>query len=104
MLMERNFFMDNVLDQYLLTKRLELVQTGSVVLRLKIIPNASKTEWTELLVGEKETMLKLKVAAVPEKGKANKVIEKFVAKFFGARAEIIRGQTRGSKLVKISIN
>ena len=77
-----------------------LAQEGIVYLSLKAIPNAQKTIISEVLVGE-ETVLKLRVAAVPEKGKANKEIEEFIGKEFNAVAEIVGGQTSQLKLVKI---
>lgn len=92
----------NDLVRFLENKKLVLAAHKKISLRLKIIPNAGKTEWKELLVCEDVVTVKLRVAAVPVKGKANKVIEKFVGDFFGARAEIVRGHTSGLKLVKVS--
>ena len=70
-----------------------LAQEGIAYLSLKIIPNAQKTVISEVLMGSEDIILKLRVAAVPEKGKANKEIEKFLSKEFNAIAEIVRGKT-----------
>jgi uncharacterized protein YggU (UPF0235/DUF167 family) len=57
-----------------LAEQRDLLQSESAIfLRLKIIPNTNKTEWKELLVQDDQITVKLRVAAVPEKGKANKI-------------------------------
>ena len=76
-----------------------LGREGVVYLRLKVIPNAQRTELMELMA-DGETV-KMRVAAVPEKGKANKEIEKFLGKFFGAQCQVMGGRTSSQKLVKI---
>lgn len=50
-------------------------------------------------------MLKIKIAAVPEKGKANKALIKFLAKKLGTKPQqidIISGQTNPVKKIRIS--
>ncbi|MFH1849804.1 MAG: DUF167 domain-containing protein [archaeon] len=42
---------------------------------------------------------RVSVKAVPEKGKANKEIMKFLSKHFGKRAEIVRGLRSKEKVV-----
>ena len=49
--------------------------------RVKVVPASSKT----ILVGVLDGMLKLRVTAVPEKGKANKSIVDFLAKKLGVK-------------------
>lgn len=48
-----------------------------VILRVKVIPKASKTE----IVGWEGEELKIRVKAVPEKGKANQALINFLAKY-----------------------
>ena len=70
-------------------------------MRLKVLPGASKTKIREIM--EDET-IKIDVAAVPEKGKANKELIKYLAKEFGVNKEnikILSGISRRIKLIKI---
>ncbi len=78
-----------------------LAKEGVLYLSLKIIPNAQTTKVVEVLNGE-EQVLKIRVAAIPEKGKANKEIQKFLKKEFSAKkVEIVAGAGSAQKLVKI---
>ena len=67
---------------------------GGVVFTAKIVPGSSgPTRLCGLLNG----MVKLKVSAAPEKGKANKCLLKFLAKQLNVKhnaVSIISGQTR----------
>jgi uncharacterized protein len=74
---------------------------GGVVFAAKIVPGSSRTCICGLLNG----MLKVKVAAPPEKGKANECLIAFLAKQIGVKKKcvsIISGQTNPVKHVKIS--
>lgn len=65
-------------------------------LTVKIVPGSSRTE----IVGLYDDMLKIKVAAPPEKGKANKMLLDFLAKQIGIRKNAIQitsGQTSAVK-------
>ncbi len=69
-------------------------------LKVKITPNAKKNE----IVGWFGDQLKIKIAAVPEKGKANKELINFLSSeldlpksFF----EVVQGHTSSSKLLEI---
>lgn len=66
---------------------------------IKIIPNAAKTEMLDL--NTTEDFWKMRVKAIPEKGKANAEIEKFFRKNFGVTTKIISGKTDRKKLIKI---
>jgi uncharacterized protein (TIGR00251 family) len=51
-----------------------------------------------------EDVLKIRVAAIPEKGKANKEIIRFLKKEFSAKkVEIVLGVVSVQKLVKIQL-
>ena len=89
-------------DNFILKSREILEKKGILHLSLKIIPNAQKTMFSEVLDGETK-VLKIRVSAMPEKGKANKKIEKFLKKeFLAQKVEIISGETSKFKMAKIS--
>jgi len=67
----------------------------------KIVPGSSKTA----VVGVLDGMIKVKVAAPPEKGKANQGLIAFLAKKLGVRKNAVRivtGQTNPVKHVQIT--
>ncbi len=71
-----------------------------VVLVAKIVPGSSKTA----LAGVLDHMVKIKVAAPPEKGKANECLVAFLARRLGVRKNaihILTGQTNPIKHVRI---
>ena len=74
---------------------------GGVVFTAKIVPGSSgPTRFCGLLDG----MVKVKVSAAPEKGKANKCLLKFLAKQLDVKRNaisIISGQTSPVKHVQI---
>jgi len=75
---------------------------GGVVFVTKIVPGSSgPTRICGLLDG----MLKVKVSAPPEKGKANKCLLNFLAEELGVKKNavcILSGQTRAVKHVQVS--
>ena len=71
----------NKLNNYLDKKRKELLEGSIVKISLKVVANAPKDLWYEFLPTQPPT-IKLKIKAVPENGKANRMIEKFVGKYF----------------------
>jgi uncharacterized protein (TIGR00251 family) len=74
---------------------------GGTVFTVKVVAGSSRTCIAGLLGG----MLKIKIAAPAEKGKANKCLVDFLAKTFGVRkndVKIISGQTNPVKRIKIS--
>ncbi len=68
--------------------------------RAKISPGAAKNEFVQVL-DDAEKTVKIKIAAVPEKGKANKEIVKFFGKEFGCACEIVSGAMDSVKLIKL---
>lgn len=71
-------------------------------LRIKVVPRAKVTEWVEPLA---DGTLKVRVAAVPEKGKANEVLLKFLAKHYNVSPRsvtILSGKNDVIKLIKIA--
>jgi len=73
---------------------------GGVVFTVKVVPASSKTAISGLLDG----MIKVKVSAAPEKGKANRCLAEFLAKQLGVKKSnirIIAGQTNPVKKVQV---
>jgi len=73
---------------------------GGVVFAAKIVPGSSRTSACGLLNG----MLKIKISAAPEKGKANRALVGFLAKKLGVKKKavsIISGQTNPVKQVQV---
>lgn len=67
---------------------------------IRVIPNAKKNE----IVSREGSFLKIKLTAVPDKGRANKAIIAFLAKEFDAppsHITIIKGQTSREKVVEV---
>ena len=67
----------------------------------KIVPGSSKTA----VVGVLDGMIKIKVAAPPEKGKANQCLIAFLARQLGIRKnaiQIVAGQTNPVKHVQVT--
>lgn len=78
---------------------IQKVERG-VVFRAKIVPGSSRTAITGLF----NEMLKIKIAAPPEKGKANQCLLKFLAQNLGVKKNaisIIAGQTSAIKQVQV---
>jgi uncharacterized protein (TIGR00251 family) len=73
---------------------------GGVVFVVKVVPGSSKTA----IVGVLGEMAKVKVAAVPEKGKANKELVGFMSKLFGvckSDVSVISGETSKVKRIRV---
>ncbi|MHC4638477.1 MAG: DUF167 domain-containing protein [Planctomycetota bacterium] len=74
---------------------------GGIVLPVKVVPGSSKTSIAGLLDG----MLKVKVSAPPEKGKANQCLIDFLEKKLSVKKnniKIISGLTNPVKRIEIS--
>jgi uncharacterized protein (TIGR00251 family) len=73
---------------------------GAVVFTAKIVPGSSKTA----VCGLHDGMLKIKVSAAPEKGKANRYLIEFLAKQLGVKKNaisIISGRTNPVKKMQV---
>jgi uncharacterized protein len=72
-----------------------------VTIRVKVIPRSPRTE----LAGEMaDGTVKVRVAAPPEKGRANDELCSFLAKHYGVSKDavsVISGHTAALKLVKV---
>lgn len=72
-----------------------------MVFWVKVVPGSSRTGLSGILGG----MVKIKVAAPAEKGKANRCLIEFLAKKLGVKVsavKIIAGETKPVKQVRIS--
>jgi uncharacterized protein (TIGR00251 family) len=72
-----------------------------VVFAAKIVPGSSRTA----VAGVLDDMVKIRVAAPPEKGKANQCLVAFLAKLLGVRksdVEVVSGQSRPVKQVQVT--
>jgi hypothetical protein len=86
-----------MLDRY----KIILAQNSEVYLRVKVRPNAAKTQIKEIMADE---TIKIDLAAVPIKGRANQELIKFLAGEFTVvvdNIKIISGAGERLKLVKI---
>jgi uncharacterized protein (TIGR00251 family) len=70
-----------------------------MTLRVKVIPRSAKTEIAGTMA---DGTLKIRIAAPPEKGKANDELIRFLAAYYGVkRVEIISGHTASLKMVRL---
>lgn len=76
-----------------------LQQTNKgILIKIKLIPKSSRCE----IVGWEADELKIRVAAVPEKGEANAKLVQFLADYFSigkSKIEIVSGQTSRHKTI-----
>jgi uncharacterized protein len=71
-----------------------------MTLRVKVIPRSAKTEIVGAMA---DGTLKIKVAAPPEKGKANDELIRFLtAHYKAASVEIISGHSAALKMVRLT--
>jgi len=73
-----------------------------VELRVKVVPKSSRNE---ILGPMADGTLKVRIAAAPEKGKANAELCAFLARHYGvpkSAVTILSGQTSPRKLVRIA--
>ncbi len=74
---------------------------GRLSLQVRIVPRSPKTEWAGFL---ESGDWKIKVAAPPERGKANEELIRFLASEFSvprSSIEIVAGATSHHKLIRI---
>ncbi len=74
---------------------------GGVVFTAKVVPGSSRTAFCGVLNG----MIKVKVAAAPEKGKANKCLIAFLAEQLGVKKNavtILSGAGNPVKQVRVA--
>jgi len=75
--------------------------SGGVIFTAKVVPGSSRT----VVAGVLEDMVKVRVAAAPEKGKANQCLVAFLADQLSVKKgdiEIVSGETRPVKQVRVA--
>lgn len=81
---------------------------SGIIIHLKVIPNSSKNEVCGIINDANgQEFLKVKVTAIPDEGKANKALLKFLSKEWNIKPsdiEIISGQTSRIKKIQIINN
>jgi len=73
---------------------------GSLAFAVRVVPRAKKNEIAGVVGGA----LKVRIAAPPEKGKANEALVEFLAQALGVRkrqVEIVRGQRARNKIIRV---
>lgn len=81
--------------------RSRLAAEGKLSLHIRAIPKSPRTMWGDAM---DDGSIKLRVAAVPEKGKANSEIVRFLASEFDVprgSVEIVAGETSHTKQVRV---
>jgi uncharacterized protein (TIGR00251 family) len=79
----------------------QLAKDRSLSLRIKVIPKSQRTEAVGLMT---DGAIKVKVAAVPEKGKANAALCDYLAGVFDVpkrNVAVIAGETSHNKVVRV---
>jgi hypothetical protein len=69
--------------------------SGGVVLPVLVVPGASRTE----IAGPHGETLRVRVAAAPEKGRANRALEALLGGFFETKATLLSGGQGRSKRI-----
>ena len=75
-------------------------ESKSILIQIKLIPNAFK----DVILGWEEGRLRIRVQAVPEKGKANKHLLQYLAdqlEIAPSRLTIVSGKTSRIKRIRI---
>ncbi|MDX2151055.1 MAG: DUF167 domain-containing protein [Bryobacteraceae bacterium] len=83
--------------------RARLRAEGVLVLAVKVIPRSPRTEFAGRMA---DGSWKVRVAAAPEKGRANAALLSFIAECLGARpgnVSILAGQSSQRKQLRIEI-
>jgi uncharacterized protein len=71
---------------------------AGIELRIKVVPGASRSE----IVGVLGDRLKIRIAAPPEKGKANETLLNLIAEWLGTKnIELIAGHGSAEKTVRV---
>jgi hypothetical protein len=84
-----------------LVEKLKISETpNGITFRVKVVPAGSRTS----IEGMYDNMLKVKLSAVPEKGKANEALIEFLAEKLGVKrkfVKIVSGLTSKVKQVAV---
>ena len=90
------------LAEHAVDLRRRLAREGSLVLDIKAVPRSRTAEVSDVMA---KSVLKVKVTAAPEKGRANEEICAVLADYLGVpkrNVEVIHGHTSPQKRVRIT--
>jgi uncharacterized protein (TIGR00251 family) len=90
------------LAEHAMELRRKLTREGGLVLDIKAVPRSRTAEVSDVMANG---VLKVKVTAAPEKGRANEEICALLADYLGVpkrNVEVIHGHTTPQKRVRIS--
>jgi uncharacterized protein (TIGR00251 family) len=82
----------------------KLLKSGELYIKIKGRPGASETKIKGILRAENEEIVKIDVAVIPEKGKANAELIRFLAEEFAIsvkNVKIVSGASDKFKLIRI---
>lgn len=85
----------------LISKASSILKQNDGYIRIKVLPKSVKSEIVDIMDDE---TIKIRIKAVPEKGKANQELIKFLSQIFEISKDsisIISGKTDQLKLIKI---
>jgi uncharacterized protein (TIGR00251 family) len=68
-----------------------------VIVRVRVVPGASRTE----IKGRYGNVIKIRVSAPPEGGRANRAVVDLIERLVGGGVEIVKGSSSQSKSVLI---
>ena len=83
--------------------RERLAREKSLLVAVKVTARASKSEVVSL---ESDATLRVRIAAVPEKGKANEELRSLLSRYLGvskSNVQIVSGETATHKRVRVTI-
>ena len=73
------------------------IEDGAAMLDVWVVPGAARTE----VVGTHDGALRIRVAAPPEKGRANRDVARFLKKKTGGKVAIVKGHGSRRKTIRI---
>ena len=79
-----------------------LAREGNLLLAVKVTPRAGRSEVAEFA---DDGSLRVRIAAVPEKGKANEELRSLLSRYFGvskSNVQIVSGEASTHKRIRIS--
>lgn len=88
-------------SEYLAQCMAALARDGVVYLRVKVVPGAQHTALAEVLDTPEGPLLKVRIAAVAERGKANGELLALLERETGASCQLLRGHTSAYKLLQL---
>lgn len=85
----------------------KLNRAGELYIKIKARPGASETKIKRILKNENEEIFKIDIAGVPENGRANQELIRFLAEEFAVfrkNVKIVSGLNSRVKIIKITDN